>query len=75
MRFSEVIDSVQFDFVSMNVKEPQLYQVYVNYDGQQYRFHMQINDSGAFKITDERNCPHSYKELTPELNAAIFHHL
>jgi hypothetical protein len=73
-KFSEVIAGVQFDFLSMNVKRCELFQVYVDYEGKQRRFHLQSDTGNVFRITDEQHCPPPYRDLVEEFNAAIHHH-
>lgn len=65
-------DGNTFQFNSMNRRRIQLFQVYVNYEGQQKRFHMQINDStGDFYITDKIKCPELYHKCERVFSDAI----
>ena len=64
-------DSVTFEFLSMNVKAKQLYQVYAMFNGKRIRFHMQKDDKGAFRITDRDRCPKEYLPLEKVLETAI----
>lgn len=62
---------VTFEFLSMNVKAKQLYQVYAPFNGKRIRFHMQKDDKGSFRITDRDRCPKEYLPLEKELETAI----
>lgn len=74
-RFSKVFtvdgQEVNFDFLPMNVRVKQLYQVYAQYEGAQIRFHLQINNEGEFRIMDTNACPAPYRSLEAEFSAAI----
>ncbi|RYY34465.1 MAG: hypothetical protein EOP46_13355 [Sphingobacteriaceae bacterium] len=65
-------DGNTFQFNSMNRRRAQLFQVYVMHEGQQKRFHMQINEeSGDFHITDINHCPEMYHKSEKVLSDAI----
>ena len=56
----------------MNVKRLHLFQVYVVYEGQEHRFHMQRRDEGDFYITDPQKVPQPFLALEKDLSYAIF---
>ncbi|WPU95580.1 hypothetical protein SNE25_08595 [Mucilaginibacter sabulilitoris] len=59
-------------FISMNRRKVQLFQVYVTVDGQQNRFHMQVDESsGAFYITDKAHCPPVFHQCEKLFSDAI----
>lgn len=62
---------VQFEFLPMNAKDQQLYQVYFMYGPKRVRFHMQINNEGQFVITDKNRCPDKCNALESEFSRAI----
>jgi hypothetical protein len=65
-------EGTTFQFVSMNRRRIQLFQVYVMHDNQQARFHMQLNeDTGDFYITDKGQCPEIYLKAEEILGNAI----
>lgn len=70
-KFSKDIEGTEFEFNPMNILKLQLFQVYVNKDETRYRFHMEINQDGHFKIADPVNCPPEYLHLEPALSEAI----
>jgi hypothetical protein len=55
--FTIEIDATPFEFISMNVKRPQLFQVYVNHEGRKKRFHMKEDDKGNFVFALREDCP------------------
>jgi hypothetical protein len=69
--FQATIRDVPFEFITMNGVRLQLYQVYVLYNGQKVRFHMQIREDGNFYITDKHACPAEYHELEGAFSEAI----
>lgn len=69
--FTQELNGTVFEFHTMNVNRLQLFQVYVRYENKKHRFHMQRRDKGDFYITDMDKVPPPYRELGPELNAAI----
>ncbi len=61
-----------FQFITMNRRRIQLFQVYVNHENKKHRFHMQINDTtGDFHITDKTACPPNYHPSEKEFDYAI----
>lgn len=62
---------MQFEFLSMNVKRPQLFQVYVNYQGQKRRFHFKEDGKGAFIFAMREDCPTDILQYEPQLSAQI----
>lgn len=72
--FSAEVEGVQFDFNTMNIQRPQLFQVYAEHEGQRVRFHMQINDEGVFRIALKDACPEPFQPLEPLLSATILQH-
>jgi hypothetical protein len=61
-----------FIFNSMNRRRLQLFQVYVTYEGDQWRFHMQVDDAtGTFHITDANQCPTQYHKSEKVFSDAI----
>lgn len=61
-----------FKFLSMNRRRVQLFQVYVSEDGQQHRFHMQLDDAtGDFHITNKSACPEKYHYAEKQFGHAI----
>ncbi|MBS7563283.1 hypothetical protein KHS38_02595 [Mucilaginibacter sp. Bleaf8] len=72
--FSAEVEGVSFDFNTMNIQRPQLFQVYVDHDGQKVRFHMQINNEGVFRIALKEACPEPYRHLESLLSATILQH-
>jgi len=64
-------NDVEFNFHTMNVKKVQLFQVYVMHDGKKHRFHVQVNDQGAFEITDPNACPEPCRGMSYEFSDVI----
>lgn len=64
-------EGAEFEFFTMNAVKLQLFQVYVLHDGKKKRFHMQLNNEGAFYITDKNSCPEIYHTLEKTLSDAI----
>lgn len=69
--FTKELNGVVFEFHTMNTNRLQLFQVYLNFEGKTHRFHMQRKDQGDFYITDIDKVPQPYRELEPQLIAAI----
>ncbi|WP_158828962.1 hypothetical protein [Mucilaginibacter lacusdianchii] len=69
--FVTEVEGTSFEFITMNIQRLQLYQVYVQHEGQKARFHMQINAQGYFRITMMEACPEPYRHLESLLSAAI----
>jgi len=63
--------NVEFELQPVNIREKQLYQVYTVYNGNQIRFHLQIQNAEQFIITDKNSCPKEYHSLESEFSAAI----
>ncbi len=63
--------AVQFDFLPMNIRIRELYQVYATHGEKKLRFHMQLNKEGVFRITDKNRIPASFTALEQELSDAI----
>ncbi len=64
-------EMVKFTFNPINAYKLQLFQVYTMIKEQNVRFHMQINEEGAFEITDKERLPAAYLALEPQLANAI----
>jgi hypothetical protein len=62
---------VLFEFLPMNAKDQQLYQVYFMYGPKRVRFHMQINGEGQFIIMDKNRCPDKCNAIESEFSRAI----
>jgi hypothetical protein len=62
---------IQFELHPVNIREKQLYQVYTQLGGKEYRFHMQGKDGKNFQITDKNRCPKEYLALESQLSDAI----
>ena len=60
-----------FEFITMNRVTLQLFQVYVMHENKRCRFHMQLNDSGVFYITNKQVCPEIFYGLESTLSDAI----
>ena len=60
-----------FEFITMNRAKLQLFQVYVAHEGKKKRFHMQLNETGTFYITDKQSCQECYHQLESTLSDAI----
>ena len=61
-----------FKFLSMNRRRIQLFQVYVTHEGQQHRFHMQIDEAtGDFHFTNKSVCPEQYHYAEQRFSHAI----
>jgi acid phosphatase class B len=69
--FTVELAGTSFKFNTLSAKELKAFQVYVQQDGRQLRFHMQRGDE-VFYITDRSICPAEYVALEAELSAAIF---
>lgn len=72
--FRTIIDGLHFEFLTMNIKRLQLFQVYVVHGGKKVRFHMQMNAGGEFQITDKSHLPEIYLHLERALNEKILEH-
>jgi len=59
------------EFVTMNCVEKQLYQVYLPYNGNKIRIHVQRNEQGEFKIMGNGVCPPEYLPLEKAFEEAI----
>lgn len=70
-KFTKDIAGIEFEFNPMNILRLQLFQIYVMYNDQRCRFHMQINDEGVFKITDPSNCPEEYRTYEAAMSEVI----
>lgn len=64
-------NNIEFAFHPMNIKDLKLFQVYCQYEGEQVRFHMQL-DGDMFRITMPEACPAPYLPLEEMLSDAIF---
>ena len=70
--FSIEEDGMSFKFLSMNRRRIQLFQVYVMHEGQQHRFHMQIDEeTGDFHFTNKSACPEKYHYAEQQFSHAI----
>lgn len=61
----------EFSFHPVNIRDKQLYQVYTTYDRTELRFHMQVQNSGSFYITDKSKCPEFVINLEAQFSDAI----
>jgi len=71
VNFNIELDGVNFRFHTMNRVRLQLYQVYVQHEGKEKRFHLQADDNGDFKIMGEQACPPEYIHLESAFSDAI----
>lgn len=71
-KFTKEIEGTEFEFNPMNILKLQLFQVYVNQGETRYRFHMEVNQDGVFKISDHVNCPPELLSLEAALGEAIW---
>ncbi|GAB3910546.1 MULTISPECIES: hypothetical protein [Mucilaginibacter] len=55
--FTIEINNIRFNFLSMNVQRAQLFQVYVNFQGQKRRFHFKEDGKGGFIFAMREDCP------------------
>lgn len=69
--FTAEVEGTTFAFNTMNIQRLQLFQVYVQHEGQKVRFHMQAHAPNNFRITVADACPEPYRHLEPLLSAAI----
>jgi hypothetical protein len=69
--FTIDLSGATFEFITMNRVKLQLFQVYVVQGDKKKRFHMQINEAGAFYITDKPACPEIYYDLESTFSDAI----
>ena len=71
--FNITIEGTDFEFISMNRVNLQLFQVYVWFEQKKVRFHMQVDekDKERFYITDRASCPKVYLSLESTLSEAI----
>lgn len=70
--FNIEIANTSFELISMNVKRPQLFQVYVIYQGQKRRFHMKEDGNGNFVFAMPDDCPADILQHEAELSARIW---
>ncbi|TSJ44418.1 hypothetical protein FO440_09635 [Mucilaginibacter corticis] len=71
VNFEIELDGAKFRFHTMNRVRLQLYQVYVQHEGKECRFHVQAGEDGLFKIVGEDVCPKPYQHLESTFNEAI----
>jgi hypothetical protein len=70
--FKVEAEGAEFEFFTMNIKRLQAFQVYTTHNGEQIRFHMQLNnETGDFYITDKARCPAEFHQAEDLLNKAI----
>lgn len=69
--FAIDLSGANFEFISMNRVKLQLFQVRVQNDGKNHRFHMQLNDTGTFYITDKQTCPEIFHDLESAFSDAV----
>lgn len=70
--FTTEAEGAVFNFITMNRRRLQLFQVYVEHEGEKHRCHMQVNEeTGDFYITDPAKCPEVFHKAVPILNSAI----
>ncbi|UYQ91264.1 hypothetical protein MKQ68_14310 [Chitinophaga horti] len=62
---------VQFEFLPMNIRIRELYQVYATHGEKKLRFHMQVNGEGQFKIMDKHRVPPVFLPLENDFSDAI----
>ncbi|RYY31181.1 MAG: hypothetical protein EOO04_02240 [Chitinophagaceae bacterium] len=60
----------EFKVNSMNVKTPSLFQVYVQEDGKEKRYHIKL-EGAQFVFATPENCPAELLEHEEELSYAI----
>jgi hypothetical protein len=65
------IDHIPFEFLSMNVKRAQLFQVYVNYNNNRRRFHFKEDGKGNFIFALRDDCPADILKYEDELSERI----
>ncbi|OOQ60353.1 hypothetical protein BC343_25355 [Mucilaginibacter pedocola] len=66
------VEGTTFQFISMNRRRVQLFQVHGVVDDKAIRFHMQINEaSGDLKITEPSQCPEQYRGAEKLFSDAI----
>ncbi|MEZ2338768.1 hypothetical protein AB6735_24170 [Mucilaginibacter sp. RCC_168] len=71
VNFTIELDGVNFRFHTMNRVRLQLYQIYVQHEGKELRFHMQADEAGEFKIVGDHVCPETYLHLESTFSDAI----
>lgn len=64
-------ENYRFQFLSMNAKRAQLFQVYVDYQGQKRRFHFKEDGNGAFVFAMREDCPPEILRHEQELSDHI----
>ena len=69
--FNIELSEGHFEFIALNRVKLQLFQVYVNHEGNKKRFHLQLSNDGVFYITDKQSCPDIYHGLENTLGEAI----
>jgi len=69
--FAIEIDNTRFNFISMNAQKAQLFQVYVDYQGQKRRFHFKEDGKGAFVFAMREDCPVDILRYETELSERV----
>ncbi len=62
---------IPVEFITMNCVEKQLYQLWIPYNGNKIRIHVQKNNQGDFKIIGDNVCPPKFQVLEAQFDAAI----
>jgi len=70
-RFVFEIDNISFEFHTMNVKKAQLFQVYVDINGQKKRYHIKDDGKGNFVFALRDDAPKELLIHEAELDARI----
>ncbi|MES2278657.1 MAG: hypothetical protein V4592_21685 [Bacteroidota bacterium] len=69
--FTTEVSGKTFRFNTLHATILKVFQVYVMHEGKPYRFHMQLNESGVFHITQPEHCHQEYLVIEKELIACI----
>jgi hypothetical protein len=69
--FNAEAGDIIFEFITQHTVKLFGFQVYANNEQKRLRFHMQINGSGNFYITDPQACPPVILSLEAALSEAI----
>lgn len=65
--FTADVSGKTFRFNTLHATILKVFQVYVQHEGKQYRFHMQLNENGVFYITQPEHCHQEYLAIENEL--------
>lgn len=69
--FKVIIEGTEFSFNTMNIRKFDLFQVYVQFEDRQHRFHMNKGDFDQFRIVQKSDCPEPFRHLEQQLSDAI----